>query len=248
VTVPGYNPYAPPLAGKDDGAGPPSPDAPPTRTTEPAPGEALKWVYIGLASVSMAVAVARFLVNEELVRVIGSIGLINSFVAAAWIFQSWNGVPRRFRDGVSPAGAIGRFFIPIYQFYWLLAINLRLCRALDDALAPRTDMRAPRSLALLAPSTNIAAVGFSFAALLTSLRGEPRVLALVQIPFAAASHAAWFFYLFRCDQVRREVVQTVPRDETSASLWPAVLLFCLVGLFLLMFLAMRDFVSPYHLP
>jgi hypothetical protein len=237
VNDPSYNPYAPPHA---ESAAPP-------QTSDRAPGERLKWVYAGTAGVALVASVARLMGLTKAIVVTGLAGIVEVVVVAEWIFQAWNGVPARFRDRVTPFGALGRFLVPVFNVYWLFVVNTRLCKALDGALASvELPQRAPMTLARLAPIAHalglgvILLIGYTLA-----LRLPPYVGTLGQTALSATIDVTWFVYMLRCDEARREVARTVPRTERLASFWP-LLVFGAVGIFV--FLAVWQFLSPAPRP
>jgi hypothetical protein len=198
---PSYNHYASPAAGP--------------LGLEPAvahaPGEILKWIYFGFAAAgSVTLAALRFpprlgpstgsiLAFAELAHRVFGWGRM--LMALAWIHQAWAGVPRGQVGSVTPSRAVARLFIPIYNIYWLFAVNTNLCRVLDHILVDAHDTcRAPSTLRWLAPSFYLAG-GVGFVLLLDSS------FTWVALVLSATSDAMWLIYMFRCDVARRAVAQ-----------------------------------------
>ena len=73
-----------------------------------------------------------------------------------WIYQSWRYLPapyRRTASGreISPGWALGGYFIPFYNFYWMFAQSLGYCEALDSVMVQSgRSARAPKTLATVA--------------------------------------------------------------------------------------------------
>jgi hypothetical protein len=84
------------------------------------------------------------------------LGLVLRFV---WLHRMWRALPAADRvdgdgDAVTPAGAVGRHFIPFYNLYWVFAARAIVCRALKNAAGsagvPREPPRVAAALASVA--------------------------------------------------------------------------------------------------
>jgi hypothetical protein len=82
--------------------------------------------------------------------------LIARVVALAWLGTAWSTIPDADRlngrgEHISVRRAVGRLFVPFYNLYWIFAVHLGLCDALDR-LAEWFDVptRAPRGIAIAA--------------------------------------------------------------------------------------------------
>jgi hypothetical protein len=72
-------------------------------------------------------------------------------VPLKWLYSAWKSVPSEFRGGITPGGAIGRLFIPVWSVIWVFAVNARLATAIDLVLIQRgRSERAPREAARIA--------------------------------------------------------------------------------------------------
>jgi hypothetical protein len=190
------NPYAPPSV------------APPAGGRRPRSGAWIKWLYAGV-SACVAVSYALFSLGVLLPldpSWAGWIGEVFTWaprvVGLGWLYATWSAVlpaDRLIHGGntVSPLGAVGRHFIPIYNIFWLLTCQYYLCRAINHALrrAPAHVDRAPIPLAT-------AIVPIHFAVGFLSNRIPPRS---VVAPFASSVHVvltavAWLVYMFLCDR------------------------------------------------
>jgi hypothetical protein len=193
------NPYAAPL----------TTDASRKPESTRAPGENVKWIY-ALAALIDVVASAILLatwVTPSVPYPIVSIaeGATKTMLwltrgcGLVWIYYAWKGVPAVIRPDVTPAGAVGRCFIPLYNFYWMFAVNTRLCNHIDDVLGQAMHpLRAPKSLAIVAATLHL------MPALL-------QVTPLKDYGFVAllGAEGLWLAYMFQCDRARRAFAEIV---------------------------------------
>jgi hypothetical protein len=117
-------------------------------------------------------------------------------IGVVWIYMSWS------RVGDSPAGALGRFFIPGYNLYWMFACPQQLCSSIDGALVDAGQPAgAPRSLAAVAPTLQLALtfVGFT----------EAKGYLLLVSPTA---HVLWGAFMVLCD---RAVVRALAKGRAE---------------------------------
>ena len=205
---PPYNPYGAPAAPPADWAA----------SASIAPGLGLKWVYLALSALLLVCEV--LVVTSPWVSPLqaGVAGLstvatcvvwARTFVAVAWVTMAWRGIPERWRP-IAPGRAALLFFVPLYGFYWAFVVGLRLCAALDAVLVAAGDpRRAPRQLAIAAPS-----VGVAMAAMNVPLS---LVLPAFAVVVTIATTFAWFAYVFVCDRARCAVVEVAPRIPEGRS-------------------------------
>jgi hypothetical protein len=161
------------------------------------------WIYLALAGV---VAVLEWLLffnqalglSPDAVREVRDVLMafiyLPVFAAGAWIYQTWSRVEDR------PAGALGRFFIPAYNLYWLFACPQHICSSIDRALVEAGQPGgAPRTLATVAPTLQ---VGMTLLGL-TELRAY-------LLLFSPATHVVWLAFMVMCDRavVRAQAVRT----------------------------------------
>jgi hypothetical protein len=121
-----------------------------------------------------------------------------------WVYYAWSGVPAIMRGNITPAGAVGRLFVPFYNLYWSFAVNTLLCDHIDRVLAQKLRrIRTPKSLAIVAAAVNLTPV------LITVMKQS-------QYAFYAtlAACGLWLAYMFACDRARREFAEIV-------ATWPA---------------------------
>jgi hypothetical protein len=201
------NPYAAPAAA--DASAQPEPAR--------APGENVKWIY-GLAALADVVATGLIAATwwttslpESLVSTADGAAKALLWVTRGcglvWVYYAWKGIPPVMRPDVTPAGAVLRCFIPLYNFYWMFAVNARLCDRIDDVLGQaRHRLRTPKSFAMLAAALQL------MPALLL------RVTALERYAFVASlgAEALWLAYMFHCDRARRAFAEIVSRWPPGA--------------------------------
>jgi len=166
------------------------------------PGLWVKWVYAALAvgqlgavlAIRSAVelALARRTMNALIMVADRVFAFAILGLALAWIYCAWLSLPAAARKDVSPGGAVGRFFIPCYNAFWVFIFSAKLCHALDAlAVEAGERRRAPLWLAILA-------------GVLTFVPGllvldSVKAYAFVVI---AVSHALWWVYMLQCDALR----------------------------------------------
>src|SRR5262249_30176769 len=120
-----------------------------------APGEFVKWMYagaVGLSVVAWSVHYAGPSLTESRVEIplIASALLVplaaaKCALAGAWLYCAWKGVPEVQRGTISPWRAALSLAIPVYNLYWIFAINTVLCDTLNGILErAREPVRAPR--------------------------------------------------------------------------------------------------------
>jgi hypothetical protein len=199
---PPYNPYAPPAA--------------PAASLEALPAASryrpalTTWIYLGLASL-LAVVEGLLFFNRELglsYDVVYAAGVIAKpllfvppFVGIVWIYQTWSVVDD------APRGAVGRFFIPVYNFYWTFACQQHICSSIDDALAEvEQPGRAPRDLAALAPALYV----------VTAILGFTPVKKYVLL-IGPVERMVWFAYMFLCDRAMVRVLAARGRGGARGS-------------------------------
>src|SRR5262249_20341459 len=151
-----YNPYA-------------SPAAPPAQRSSvgaQAPGENVRWLYLTSAAISAPIYVVgafweplglTYQTAHTLVSFDASLGLVRIVLACMWIHAAWSSIPVWWRAGITPASAVGRFFIPLYNLYWAFDVNAFICRETNRTLtAANQPERAPLQLAYFAMVLHIA--------------------------------------------------------------------------------------------
>ncbi len=243
---PPYNPYA-------------APSAPAMRGAKGARslGVHWKWAYLGISLVMIAGLVAIYFsatigLSPALVHTMtwvlsGPIGIGRGVFALMWISAAWSGLPARWRGGMTPGRAVGLLFVPVYGFYWIFAMNLRLWARLDDGLRAGGDPRhAPRAQSVAAAVISLATTVVGLA-----VGVAPRVPG-IGIATTTAATAGWFVYMLACDPIRAGVAEIGARlpDDPSAPA-PArassIKLGCVLPLgflLLLLLLAIWQFLQP----
>ena len=190
------NPYAPPTAGATTVA----------KGARRAPAGALTVAFAVVAAMT-AMASGELLVAQYVVlpqdltlHVADSVTVLSWTrigIALAWIHGSWKDLPptrNPEHPTTTPGQAVGYFFIPFYNLYWMFKGNALLCDSLDLALAEagRDRPRAPRDLALLAGIVQLAVPVFAMA----------RAPAGLHVA-VMASTGAWLVFMLRCDRTQR---------------------------------------------
>jgi hypothetical protein len=188
---PPFNPYLPPQSREAprhyDGR-------PATRSND----RALTWAYAVLAAIGMVILGATWFVRPALVPALMAIATLFVFgkmiVGVCWLHAAWTGIDPTMRSGITPGGAVGRLFIPFYNFYWLFHVHSALCNALNL-------MRIERGLAPDAPRG--LAFGASMVYLFSRLAffGGTELVAFVGV----VSSAAWLMYMARYAQARSAI-------------------------------------------
>ncbi len=191
------NPYAPPEA---------PPDAPPPR-----PGGRyawIKWLYLGGSGLEAIAFVAGALGVGGVPAVAFTLfAIAKGLVGALWQHRVWSTVPRAFRtreggQTTTPGMAAGRLVIPLYNFYWMFAVNLRLCAALNDMNAgSRSSGTATASYAMTAAAMTVARMLGALGA-----RDERFVTVVWYAPIPIG--IVWFVHMVHCD-ARLDRVQRV---------------------------------------
>jgi hypothetical protein len=171
----------------------------------------IKWVYLGLhvfllsSGIFSAVFYFAFLVTrdvglhpehrfaiEALAWLSRPVWIATFLLGALWIHAAFTSLPKKDRD-VTPLAAAGRLFIPFYGVYWMFAVQLRLCRALDAARKRRgLAGEAPLALAVAAPIVT----------LIAPLASRPLPWFLAPLLATALPGALWFSYMRACDRSR----------------------------------------------
>jgi hypothetical protein len=128
--------------------------------------------------------------------IFGAMPFLKGAVGLLWLHEAWSDIPaeeRRLTDGnsVTPLGAVGRVFIPLYGFYWTFVTNTSLCAAIDRILLSRGRGRATdASLAQVAAAGQIG--------LVMSAAIPP----LAAVGAALVVSGFWFFYMYQTDTAR----------------------------------------------
>jgi hypothetical protein len=183
------------------------PYAPPTALAPAAPasrGGWIKWVYGGLASVRFAITAVFFYLGigwpasaqytaNVVIRVM-AVGC--SILGLVWIHAAFSDVNRRLFERrkqagleVKPGMAVGRFFIPLYNLYWLFAVHVFLAAALGALGQARPSQTV--LVAGMIGSTALLAAGFLSSA-------EPTLAFRVGL----ATHIVWLVYMVLADRAR----------------------------------------------
>jgi hypothetical protein len=139
------------------------PYAPPASAIAPAPaprGAWIKWTYLGSVATAVGTLVVAGAVPAARVvvpLVLPVLLVLPPAVGMVWLGIAWAGVPDDELprgmgvDPVSPAGAVGRLFIPIYALYWAFAVHVHLCGGIRRGFRRRA-RPAPRWLGGSPPS------------------------------------------------------------------------------------------------
>ncbi len=195
------NPYAPPTSGEARES-----------AVVRAPGEWVKWLYAGAAGASATTfALAVFLRDhggapklQALSTIVQWLPTVRSVFALTWVYFAWKGVPPPYRGSLSPRRAVLTFFVPVYNLYWMFAINPALCATLDAILQrARERRRAPTLLAHLALGVSICIGALAFALRPAASRVATGFLAVAP----PLSSALWLVYMIECDKARRDVAR-----------------------------------------
>jgi hypothetical protein len=137
--------------------------------------------------------------------------LLAGVLGLSWLYQAWSDVPHEDRaltalGDISPGGAVGRLFIPVYGFFWGFAVHAHLTLAIRASLQKRgVEVRAEPGLA--------------YGAMAMTTGG--RILSAAQVSGAAMmamglSTGLWFAYMIRCDAVRRAMVHAWRTEQEGA--------------------------------
>jgi hypothetical protein len=177
----------------------------------PQHGTGLKRAYAALATVEAAAAVTMLF--AEPLGLDGSAGVVVKGIGAwafgaavvvglVWLAKAWGDVPPELVRRMSAGDAVIRLFIPFYGVYWMFAVHVRLCRALDTVLATRGSRRAPGFLAFAAALVEVLA-GWG-----PGWRDQGWGIA------AAVAAILWFLYMLRYDAARR-IASAAPGHGTA---------------------------------
>jgi hypothetical protein len=187
------DPYAPPAAL--------APSMPASR------GAWIKWVYGALASVRFAITAVFFYAGlawpysaqHSANVVIRVMAVVCSILGLVWIHAAFRDVGRllferkaQARFEATPGAAVGRFFIPFYNLYWLFAVHVFLAAELGALGQARQSQ--PILVIGLTGSTALLAAGF--------LGSADSVWAF---RVGLATHAIWIVYMFLADRARSTV-------------------------------------------
>lgn len=145
------------------------------------------------------------------VRVTGNLTIV---LAAAWLYAAWKGVPEPHRGTISPKRAALSLFIPFYDAYWGIAVNIALCDTLDGILrragSPR---RAPRVLGMVANAVWLV-TRVTGAAIHARHMEYAAHRVLLDLVFETVVGGLWVAYMVQCDRAREAVVQLGDRVST----------------------------------
>jgi hypothetical protein len=155
-----------------------------------------------------------FLTDAPLYPVVSmALNTAHTGIVLAWVFLAWSGIPETHRGTLSPWTAVASLFLPLYNAYFAVAMNVALCDTLNGILeSARSPRRAPRTLGIVASVTWLAngAAGY----VLRWLPAGPVVTRWVLIAtWGPITGALWFAYMLLCDRARDAVAQlgTDPR-------------------------------------
>ncbi len=175
----------------------------------------LKYLYLGALFAPMGLALLTVM-SPSLMPLIGLLNIIVVGVAMysflKWVHSTWTLVPERLRVGVSPGAAAWSFFIPFYNFWWSFAGNFRIARALEETLAKyKTRVRAPTTLAWVAPLVPLGSMVLIFFAILTRTQPAPGEVPAPSgitmfLPFVALAPFITFAWMSRVDSCNEEIL------------------------------------------
>lgn len=180
------NPYAPPVP-RSERERPWPPERPPT-------GLWAKWAFLALGVAEICGGLVAGIVDPSAAPLLATFTIVRYLVAMLWIHAAYADLPR---GGTSPGAAVGKLFIPVYNFYWGFAVNAELCRRIDGQRLSRG--LAPAAPAVLATIAMLVHLVSGFAA--RAARGEEQA-AIVGIP-AVLAMVLWTVYMFRADAARK---------------------------------------------
>jgi hypothetical protein len=205
---PEVNPYAPPRAAVEALAGP----------LRHAPGRALVWMYAAAFGVRTAINGSYALGWRPSTSLVSAasvaVGVAHTGIVLAWIFLAWRGIPRSHRGTMSPWRAVYSLFMPVYDAYFVVAMNVALCDTLNGILESARDgagrnlslRRAPRTLAIVASVVWLSMFPAGLIVRFTNPRGLYAAWLLVTAT-GPMSGALWFAYMLLCDRAREVVAQ-----------------------------------------
>ena len=181
---------------------PPDPDVQRAAPARHAPGKSLAFIYLAALTGRVLVAELPALagVDPRATRPFAiALGAATTAVALAWLYSAWRGIPPSHRGSITPRRAWLSMFVPLYNVYWALAVNVALCETLDGILAHHGEARrAPRTLAGLAWVVWLGAYVVLFA---VGTGSRPAQLG------ALATGGLWFAYMLACDAARDAVTR-----------------------------------------
>lgn len=243
------NPYAPPAA-------PPSPPA--ARTSR----FGTTWVYLGFSVIFVASLVASYVTASagahDALRPVSAAAQLGRLVAIlAWIHAAWRSLPAGFRS-ITPARTVGLSLIPFYGVYWMARLPVRLCTALDAALAAAgVEKSSPRLLAIVTPVATLASVLFEnvVAGTFVFARRTPPWLFLHASTVLGSTMvtALTLALMARCDATRQRVLENESRlpENTRTAMVAIPGAGCLVAwvafalvLFAVLAIALWQFLAP----
>jgi uncharacterized membrane protein YsdA (DUF1294 family) len=128
------------------------------------------------------------------------IGHALSVLALVWIYAIWKSIPASHRGTMSPRRAALTFFIPVYNLYWAVAMNLALCGTLDALSPSAARRRAPWTLLTVALVVSAAS---AFVSALLTRHGTPNAAFWIGAPLLSGT--LWFLYMRACDEARDAV-------------------------------------------
>jgi hypothetical protein len=192
------DPYAPPQA-EIARVGPP----------DHAPGKVIAVLYGAALASSIVARAATYAPSPQLQRLASIAFHVFSspkpVLALAWLYAAWKGVPASHRGTISPRRAVLSLFIPVYNAYWALAVNLALCDTLNGILTrARSTRRAPRTLAMTATAAWLGS--FVLVTAVQAARNWSLAAWLREI-LPVVTGSLWLAYMVKCDQARDEVAR-----------------------------------------
>jgi len=124
-------------------------------------------------------------------------------VVAIWVYRSWGALPHRARKvrgkELTPVSAYALLAIPIFNFYWMFAMNLALCDAYETMATGRVWQRDK--------SSGHGLVWSAGGLLLLGLVGQAAAqtpLSVLQLA-SIASPIFWFLFMRHIDGLRSEI-------------------------------------------
>ncbi len=205
---PPYDPYLPPLNADGERHG--------RRSSAPAIVTLLYGAAI-MANLSARAVVAYS--ADPGVRVITGAaitasGTVSTALALVWIYVAWNGIPETHRGTISPRRAVLSFFIPVYNAFWVFAVNAALCDTMNGILERTgSSRRAPRLLGGIAGAAWLGSLVIA-SAFVSAGRTAGWAFYLLTLLAPAVTGGLWFTYMLRCD-LARSVVASL-RDRPNA--------------------------------
>lgn len=195
-----FNPYAPPAVPRTV-----------RRQDRPPVSRAIVAVYVlGVAEVLYYAAVAISGVAgmtpdgiKSLVAVGPVISLAFSLMGIVWLDGVLDRLPIPHRDDRFKSGVLLKFFIPVYNIYWMFEVTTGVCDILDGGLSRyRRGRSAPRTLA-----TNTCGAHIAVSVITRVAKGT--LLGFVGI----VTPILWMVFMFRVEASLRELSDAVTADE-----------------------------------